>query len=65
MLLDLAVVGELFLPFYHETGHRRPQLRVRAKWFLANYGQLARDLGLSALGRLAGINALIPARLNR
>ena len=65
MLLDLAVVGELFLPFYHETGERRPQLRARAKWFLANYGQLARDLGLSALGRLAGINALIPARLNR
>lgn len=65
MLLDLAVVGELFLPFYHETNRRRPKLRARAKRFLHTYEQLARDLGFSGLSSLAGISALIPARLNR
>jgi len=64
MLLDLALVGQLFLPFYHETRTRRPQLKARAEWFLRSYGQLARELGFSGLARnLAGVDALIPGRL--
>ena len=65
MLLDLAVVGELFLPFYHETNSRRPQLRARAHRFLHTYEELARELGFSGLARLAGINALIPSSRRR
>lgn len=64
MLLDLAIVGELFLPFYHGTYARRPQLRTRTQWFLKTYAQLARVLRFSGLARnLAGIDALIPERL--
>jgi hypothetical protein len=64
MLLDIALVGELFLPFYHETSTRRPQMRARAQWFVDSYEQLARVLGFSGLARnLAGVDALIPARL--
>jgi hypothetical protein len=64
MLLDMAVVSELFLPFYHETYARRPQLRPRALRFLTSYEQLARSLGFSGLAhKLGGINALIPARI--
>jgi len=64
MLLDLALVGELFLPFYHETRTRRPRLKARAQWFLRSYEQLARELGFSGLARnLAGVDALIPRRL--
>lgn len=65
MLLDLAIVGELFLSFYHGTNHRRPKLRERATRFLRTYEQLARDLGFSGLSALAGRRTLIPARLNR
>jgi hypothetical protein len=64
MLLDLALVGELFLPFYHETRTRRPHLKARTHWFLRSYEQLARELGFSGLARnLAGVDALIPRRL--
>jgi len=64
MLLDLALVGELFVPFYRETRSRRPQLKARAQWFLRSYKQLARELGFSGLARhLAGVDALIPGRL--
>jgi hypothetical protein len=64
MLLDLAVVAELFLPFYHETSNRRPQLRARARWFLETYGQQARTLGFSGLARKqGGVDNLIPGRL--
>jgi hypothetical protein len=65
MLLDLAVVGELYLSFYHETNQRRPKLRARATRFLHNYQELARDLGFSGLSALGGGRTLIPARLNR
>jgi hypothetical protein len=64
MFLDLAVVGELYLSFYHETNQRRPKLRARAKRFLKTYQQLARDLGFSGLSALAGGRTLIPARLS-
>jgi hypothetical protein len=64
MLLDLALVGELFVPFYRETRARRPRLKARAHWFLRTYEQLARELGFSGLARnLAGVDALIPGRL--
>jgi hypothetical protein len=66
MLLDIAVVSELFLPFYHETSSRRPQLRARARRFLSTYEQLSRNLGFSGLARkLAGIDALFPERFRR
>ena len=65
MLLDLAVVGELYLSFYHATNQRRPQLRARAERFFKTYEQLARDLGFSGLSALVGGRTLIPARLNR
>jgi hypothetical protein len=64
MLLDLAVVAELFLPFYPETSRQRPHLPARARWFLETYGQLARALGFSGLARqLGGVDRLIPGRL--
>lgn len=39
--------------------------KARAKWFLANYGRLARDLGFSGLSSLSGRRTLIPPRLGR
>lgn len=64
MLLDVAVVADLYLPFYHDTYSRRPQLQKRAQWFLQTYEQIARDLGFSGLARrLTGINGLVPERL--
>lgn len=64
MLLDLAVIGDLYLPYYHDTYSRRPQLQKRAQWFLRTYGRMARDLGFSGLARrIGGINGLVPARL--
>jgi len=64
MLFDMAVVGELFLPFYHATHVRRPQLSARIRRFFETYQQLARVLRFSGLARnLGGVNALIPGRL--
>jgi len=66
MLLDIAVIADLYLPFYHDTYTRRPQLRKRAKLFLRTYEQLARSLGFSGLAcRLNGINGLVPQRMQR
>jgi hypothetical protein len=65
MLLDLAIVGELFLSFYHETNARRPKLAARAVKFVRTYEKLARDLGFSGLSSLSGRRILIPARLGR
>ena len=66
MLFDMAVIRELYLPFYHATRARRPHLTAKTRKFLDTYEQLARLLRFSGLARnLGGINALIPTRLRR
>lgn len=64
MLLDLAVVSELFLDFYHSGQTRRPPLHHRAKTFVRTYDSFARQLGFSGLVNGRGRAArLVPERL--
>lgn len=64
MLLDLAVVGELFLDFHHGAGVRRPILYRRAQTFLRTYEQFARGLGFSGLVNTGARGRLVPARMH-
>ena len=64
MLLDLAIVGKLYLPFYHDGRARRPQLQRRAADFIRTYEQFSRGLGFSGLARSGGAaDKLVPGRL--
>src|SRR5262249_21398072 len=64
MLLDIAVVADLYLPFYHDTYSRRPQLQNGANGFLEPYEKLAGVFVFRGWPRrLGGINGLIPERL--
>lgn len=65
-LLDLAVVEELFVPFFHAAKKLNPRLRRRAQNFLQGYDQLARTLGFSGLMQnLMGETHLLPQRLHQ
>jgi hypothetical protein len=64
MFLDLAVVAELYVPYFADARGQAPKLKVRADQFVRDYEQLARALGFSALCRnTAGGEYLIPQRL--
>ena len=65
MLLDLAVISELFLDFHHATRSRRPPLHRKAQAFLDTYEQFARNLGFSGLVANGGPAKLVPERLRR
>lgn len=61
--LDLALVTEVFVPQCASTDGRVTQLKKRATDFVRSYSQLARELGFSALSKVAGGPKLFPARL--
>ena len=64
MLLDLAVISELFLDFHHSGTTRRPPLHRKAQAFLSTYEQFARKLGFSGLVSNGGrTRKLVPERL--
>ncbi|MBE7515127.1 MAG: hypothetical protein HS105_00735 [Chloracidobacterium sp.] len=64
MLLDLALVSQVFVPFSWASDGRTAQLKRRATKFVENYEHLARQLGFSALCRLTNKDLLIPSRLH-
>jgi hypothetical protein len=63
MLLDLAVISELFLDFHHATRSRRPPLHRKAQAFLDTYEQFARNLGFNGLVANGSAAKLVPERL--
>jgi hypothetical protein len=66
MLLDLAVISELFLDFHHSSITRRPPLHRKAQVFLSTYEQFARKLGFSGLVANGGsAGKVVPERLRR
>jgi hypothetical protein len=65
-LLELALVAELYLPFYNDRKRLDPKLKIRAANFHRKYEQLARELSFSGLSQnTAGVNELIPRRLQK
>jgi len=64
MLLDLALVTEVFVPQCASTDGRVTQLKKKATDFVCFYEQLARELGFSALSRVTVGAELFPARLS-
>jgi hypothetical protein len=50
-LFDLALVAELFVPYYYDSKKKNPKLAMRTRSFLSDYEQLARSLSFSGLYR--------------
>lgn len=63
MFLDLALVTEVFVPQCASTDGRVTMLKRRATDFVRSYGQLARELGFSAMSKVASGAKLFPERL--
>jgi hypothetical protein len=63
-LLDLALVKEVFVPYYVASDGRAASLKRKAKNFVSAYEQLARALGFSALSKVTGGTKLFPNRLH-
>jgi hypothetical protein len=61
--LDLALVTEVFVPYYGATDGRSAPLKRNAKNFISDYEQLARTFGFSALSKVSGGIELFPKRL--
>lgn len=64
VLFDLALVVELYVPYYVDSRNSSPKLTWRARRFLRDYEQLARYLRFSGLYRnRSGHITLFPNRL--
>ena len=64
--LELALVAELYLPFYNDAKKPNPKLKIRADNFHRKYEQLARELSFSGLCQnTVGVSELIPKRLQK
>jgi len=66
-MLDLALIGELYIAFARAGRKRGPKLQASARKYLLNYNELARRLGLSGLSYLSqsGRYRLFPQRLRK
>lgn len=62
MLLDLALISEVFVP-WHKAPAARKTAERNAELFVLGYEQLARTLGFSALSSITGTETLFPKRL--
>lgn len=63
-LFDVALVAELFVPYYYDSKKKNPKLTWRARGFLSDYEQLARSLHFSGLYRnRSNSGNLFPQRL--
>lgn len=60
MLLELALVNEIFSPQHNVVDGGKAKINTRAKAFLETYEQLARKLGFSALSKVTGGAKLFP-----
>jgi hypothetical protein len=61
--LDLALITEVFVPQSGIQDGRTKRLSAKAKAFLEDYEQLARQLGFSAMSKVTGGTKLFPERL--
>ncbi|HLE18338.1 MAG TPA: hypothetical protein VI728_08645 [Syntrophales bacterium] len=62
--LELALIAELYLPFFNDGKKQNPKLKSRADNFHRKYEQLARELNFSGICQnMAGASGLIPKKL--
>lgn len=63
-LLDVALVAEVYVPYFNDARYSHPQLARRLRAFFDSYEPLVREMGLSALSTdSAGAGTLLPERL--